>query len=356
MSRPRQKLDESKQGRLVLDRLKKEPPGWKRERLLAVKLGLEGEQSLDEIAIAVGHARSTIQKWFDLYRKSGIEGLLSLHRGKGPQSRLSQEAADALQAGLKAGKWREAGAIMKFLAKEHRIHVSRSAVYHYLGKCGARLRVARPCQLKKDPAAAEAFKSELAGRLEALELEPGRRVRLWVMDEMRCGLHTETRRVWGLPGVRPMVPVQQKYEWQYVYGALEVGKAGAQFLYAESVGLEWNSAFLGQIAAHDPDAVHVVIYDGAGFHHRDGDPALPANVRIVNLPAYSPELNPVEKLWDIVRDAICNRVFSSLQQLQEAITAVLSRYWQDAKAVFNLIGRGWLLAQANVIGPDVIPI
>ena len=174
--------------------------------------------------------------------------------------------------------------------------------------------------------------------------------------QMRCGLHTETRRVWGLPGVRPSVTVQQKYEWQYVYGALQVGRAGTQFLYAQGVGLEWNEAFLGQIAAHDPAALHVVIYDGAGFHHRDGNPDLPETARIVNLPPYSPELNPVEKLWDIVRDAICNRVFESLEQLQEAITPVLSRYWQDARAVFELIGRGWLLAQANAIGRNIIPI
>jgi len=149
MSRPRQKLDECKQGAEVLHRLKKEPPGWKRERLQALKLGLEGEHSLHEIAGAVGHARSTIQEWFDLYREGGIERLLSLHRGNGPQSQLSEEAAAALQAGLKTGKWRKAEVIMKFLSKEHDIHVSRSAVYHYLGKCGARLRVARPLPFKK---------------------------------------------------------------------------------------------------------------------------------------------------------------------------------------------------------------
>jgi len=133
-------------------------------------------------------------------------------------------------------------------------------------------------------------------------------------------------------------------------------KAGVQFLYAESVGLEWNTAFLQQIASHDLDAVHVVIYDGAGFHHRDGDPSLPSNVRIVNLPPYSPELNPVEKLWDIVRDGICNQVFSSIEQLRETVTDEVSRYWKDAKAVFKLIGNGWLLDQANAIGLAVIPI
>lgn len=355
MSRPRRKLDELKQGARVLARLDKEPPGWKRERLLALKLGLEGERSLEEIAASVGHARSTIQEWFDLYRQEGLEALLSVRRGKGPPSRLEPPAAEALRAGLMEGRWRTAAQVHEFLTGQHGLKASLSAVRHYLGKCGARLRVPRPTHRKKDPAAAEAFKGELADRLEALALDPRRPVRLWVMDEMRCGLHTEARRVWGLRGQRPTVTVQQKYQWQYVYGALEVGGNGAQFLYAESVGLEWNSAFLAQVASHDPESLHVVIYDGAGFHHRDGRAELPANVRVLTLPAYSPELNPVEKLWDIVRDAICNRIFSTLGELQQAITVVLRRYWEDACAVFALIGQGWLLRQANTSGGSVIP-
>jgi len=356
MSRPRAPIDRAKESQSVLQGLKKEPSGWKRERLLAVKLGLEGEASLDQIATALGRARSTIQIWLDRYREGGLGRLLEVRRGRGPASELSEEAARDLRAGLVAGRWRTARQVREFLAKEHQLQASLSAVYKYLGKAGARLRVARPVHLKKDPAAAEAFKVTLAEKLTALELEPGRPVRLWVMDEARFGLHTETRRVWALPGVRPIVTVQQKYQWQYVYGALEIGRAGTEFLHAESVGLDWNAAYLAQIGAHEPAAIHVVIYDGAGFHHRDGARELPDNVRIINLPPYSPELNPVEKLWDIVRDGICNRVFRTLAELQGALTEQLRRFWSDAHAVFNLIGRGWLLTQANASGLSVIPM
>lgn len=70
MARPRQKLEE--------------PPGARRERLMAVQLGLLGEQSLEQIAAAVGRARSTIQEWFARYRKGGVEGLLSDGRAGNP--------------------------------------------------------------------------------------------------------------------------------------------------------------------------------------------------------------------------------------------------------------------------------
>ena len=121
------------------------------------------------------------------------------------------------------------------------------------------------------------------------------------------------------------------------------------------MNLECSALFLQQLAQSHPEAVHVVIWDGAGFHQKDRNPQLPANVRLVQLPAYSPELNPIEKLWDIVKDAICNRIFATLDQLEEALTSVLAQYWSESQRVYNLIGtNGWLLAQTNITSPSVL--
>jgi len=58
---------------------------------------------------------------------------------------------------------------------------------------------------------------------------------------------------------------------------------------------------------------------------------------------------------DIVKDAICNRIFATLDQLEEALTSVLAQYWREAQRVYNLIGtNGWLLAQTNTTSPSVI--
>jgi hypothetical protein len=139
------------------------------------------------------------------------------------------------------------------------------------------LKVPRPCHQKKDPWAAVAFRETLAVALAALALPVGKPVRLWVADEMRYGLQPITRRMWSLRGERPVCAVRPGYQWGYVYGALEVGgQSGAQFLYCPTVNLPCSQRFLRQVAASDPAATHVVLWDGAGFHPKDQSRGQPA--------------------------------------------------------------------------------
>lgn len=167
------------------------------------------------------------------------------------------------------------------------------------------------------------------------------------MDEARFGLHTDLRRVWITRGKRPVVARQQKYDWDYLYGALEVTGGEAHFCHIPSVSLEWDAGYLQDLAASDAQAVHVVIRDQAGFHLRDRDPRLPASVRIVDLPPYSPELNPCEQLWDILKEQTANQVFATIEELRAATQPALQRWWDNSQAVLQLIGRPWLHSQAN---------
>jgi len=188
-----------------------------------------------------------------------------------------------------------------------------------------------------------AFRETLAVALAALALPVGKPVRLWVADEMRYGLQPVTRRVWSLRGERPVCSVRPGYQWGYVYGALEVaGQSGAQFLYCPTVNLHCSRRFLHQIAASDPAATHVVLWDGAGFHPKDQSRGQPANLRLLTFPSYSPELNPVEKLWDLVKDHLCNQPYASLNALEAVLTESLQPFWQTPEQVSDLIGQGWL--------------
>jgi len=167
------------------------------------------------------------------------------------------------------------------------------------------------------------------------------------MDKAHFGLHTLMRKVWCLRGTRPVFEQQTRYEWDYLYGSMDVVGGEAHFCQAPSVSLEWDQWYLKDLAATDPEAIHVVIRDQAGFHLHDGDGRLPSNVRLIDLPPYSPELNPCEQLWDLIKDAIGNRVYKTIDELREAMTPVLRSWWTDSARVISLIGRPWLHDQAN---------
>ena len=274
--------------------------------------------------------------------------LLTKSSGRGRKSVITEQVMEEMKEKLQEGAWRTGGEALRWLKQRHGIEIHPNNIYPLLGKLGGRLKVPRPCHRRKDPQAAQTFKEELANLLEALEIPREKPIRVWVQDEMRYGLQPLTRRCWAAKGVRVVKEVWPRYQWGYVYGAVEVGGQNqAEMAYLPTVSKEATKAFLKQISKADPDSVHVLIWDGAGFHHYDGDPEIPENIRLLRLPGYSPELNPIEKLWDIVKDGICNRVFEDLEEIEEALTEQLRKYWEDPGRVRSLIGNGWMLAKVN---------
>ena len=103
MARPRKPLDVHGEKNAVLKLHSKEPSGWRRDRLTAIKLGLEGELSLDQIAEGVGRSRSVIQLWFDAYRKGGVAQLLTKSSGRGRKSVITEQIMEEMKEKLQEG-------------------------------------------------------------------------------------------------------------------------------------------------------------------------------------------------------------------------------------------------------------
>ena len=330
-------------------RHKIEKEGWKRERLAVIKKALEGA-TIQSLAAEFARSPQTIKNWIKKFRDGGIDGLLSKRKGNGPQSRLKPEIKEALERELEKGVHRTAKQIWAWLEENYDMsNYKPSSIYTILGKCGGRLKVPRPYNPKKDPEKEQEFRETLAEKIEELSLPPDRPVRLWVYDEMRYGLHPLTRKVWCKRGVRAVVSSRRRYKNGYVYGALQVGGAGSEFLITTNVDKDWDRIFIKQITQRDPYASHVIIGDGAGFHHNGGEEQLPENAYILRLPAYCPELNPVEKLWDIVKDGICNRDWKNMEELESQLENNLKPYWTIPAKIFSLFRNSYLSSELNAI-------
>jgi transposase len=352
MARKRETIDKLNESPILIERLNTEK-GWQRERLLVLKSAMEGD-TLKVLSNRFSRSHTTIQDWINRFRDGGVAKLLDKQKGNGPTSKLTPEMEAGMREELAKGKWRTARDAWNWLSENHDVSdLKESVIYKYLGKCEGRLKATRPCNPKKDEDQEAAFRVELADKMEVLNIPLDKNVRLWVYDEMRYGLHPLTRKMWCLRGVRAIAPSRIRFQNGYLYGALEVGGGdSSEFLFTPNLNKQWDLKFLEQLSKSDLDSIHVVIGDGAGFHHKGADNALPENIRIITLPAYSPELNPAEKLWDIVKDGICNKDWEDLEELEEAITTRIKPYWEEPHKVGRLIGSSYLTTELNATGRE----
>lgn len=156
--------------------------------------------------------------------------------------------------------------------------------------------------------------------------------------------------------MRVVKPVQQRYEWDYVYGAVDIVTGEPVFCHLPTVSQEATGKFLGELVKVDPEAHHVVLWDGAGFHQApERDQADLDRVHVLRLPPYCPELNPVEKVWDQLRDAVCNGVFESVEALRQAMLPKLREFWEHPAGLSSLIGNNWLRQKVKFFCPAILP-
>ena len=319
------------------------------QRLLAMRLAASGQLTAAQIAEQLGISRRQFFHWVSALKSGGLESLLQREHGGGRPAQLKGTALEQLQAGLQSGRWKRAKDIQRWLEQQHQTRLSVKGIYYWLGKLGGVLKVPRKAHAQKDAAKSAEFQQTLCAQLKSLTAAGGKPVRVWVADEHRYGLIPVVRRCWSLRGVRPVAPYQTKYEWGYLYSALEVdGDHAAEFLCLPGVSLEMSQLFLEHLAARDPQAEHVVIWDQAGFHPRPNAPDLPKGIRLLPLPPYSPELNPVEIIGDLIKDQIANTLWDTLESLEEAIGQELRPIYESAERVRRLVSHPWLVQQVNV--------
>jgi transposase len=139
------------------------------------------------------------------------------------------------------------------------------------------------------------------------------------MDEARLGQQGTLTRVWARTGSRPTAVKQTKYEWVYLYAAVEPATGESVALLAPNVDAGTFNVFLRMLSQELKPGEHaVLILDGAGWH-KSKSLAMPDNVTCLLLPPYSPELNPVENLWHYLRSHhLSNRPYRDYDDLLDA--------------------------------------
>ena len=128
------------------------------------------------------------------------------------------------------------------------------------------------------------------------------RVELWFMDEARVGQKGGVTHVWHQKGARPRGLRQQGFASAHLFGAVCPERGEGVALVLPEVSTAAMSTFLTELARAVPAGTHAaLVLDGAGWHVSD-DLSVPPNLTLIHPPPYSPELNPVERVWEYLRD------------------------------------------------------
>ena len=160
---------------------------------------------------------------------------------------------------------------------------------------------------------------------------------------MRYGLMSNLKRSWSPKGIRAVLPQQQAYSNAYLFSAVSPVTGEDFHLLLPAMTSDIMKIFLLELKKQHSDKEVVIILDNAPCHRRK-DLHNIEGLTLVNLPSYSPELNPAERYFEEIRRVTANRIFKSLDKCEELIIEAVNS-WSDPKRLKKLLGYSWILKQ-----------
>lgn len=172
-------------------------------------------------------------------------------------------------------------------------------------------------------------------------------VRYWCQDESRFDLRTIPGRKITATGVKPVGLVQWQSEGYYLYGLVEP-KSGSNFFWEFShMDSACFQVYLQEFARAYPEDLHIIQLDNGPLHTAK-KLQLPPNIVLLFQPAHSPELNPIERLWEHLKGQLKWQVFKDLKHLQEQVSELLNNLELDV--ITSLTGWTYILDSLSVAG------
>jgi len=171
--------------------------------------------------------------------------------------------------------------------------------------------------------------------------EPGAKVRLFFQDEASFGRINEPSACWAPDNTRPIVPCQMIREHMYVFGAVDPISGDDYYIISPACNTRWMNVFLHELSNHIGIDYALVCLDQAGWH-KSKDLIIPDNIRLFYIPPKTPEMNPIEQLWPIVRKDFKNKLFKTLDKVVDQLCETLNTITNSV--VRSVTGREWILS------------
>ncbi|MDP6690941.1 MAG: IS630 family transposase [Alphaproteobacteria bacterium] len=309
-------------------------------RLLALAMIYDGGKRKDAARIGdVGP--QVIRDWVLRFNGNGPAGLIDA-KAPGKLPKLDDSQRQALAEIVEAGpipaihgvvRWRLSD-LRRWIWQEFGISMDETTVSRELKGMNFVKLTARPRHHAQNELLLDEFKKNFPARVAEIraKLPADTEIELWWQDEARIGQKNGITRRWAKRGTRPRAPKDQRTKSAYIFGAICPARGvGAALVLprCNTQAMQWH---LDEISSQVTEGAHaILILDQAGWHTTD-KLSVPCNITLLPLPPRSPELNPVENIWQFMRDNwISNRVFKS----HDEIVAISSEAWN------KLIDQPW---------------
>ena len=322
-----------------------------RNRLRALALMIEDTVSRTEMARRIGVDVQTLRDWVVRYNEAGVDGLRDAPRpGRPPKLDARQEAQ--LVAWMDGGADPDAGEPCCWTVGDMRhwitcrfdMDFTLEGVRRMIRRLGFRHVSPRPIHPRARPQDQETFRQNF--RELAIAALPdgvsGEDVLVFFQDEARIGQKGMLSRVWARKGTRPRIPRDYRYGYVYLFSAAcpETGNAVGHV--CDRANTDEMNRHLRDVSGTLAEGQHaLMVLDGAGWH-RSKDLDIPANVSLLRLPPYSPELNPVETLFSVLKHRrFANRVFESAEHVRKTVTEVWDTFSHNSEDIIRITRREW---------------
>jgi len=171
----------------------------------------------------------------------------------------------------------------------------------------------------------------------------GPALEIWFQDEARVGQQGSLEYIWAPIGSRPLAVRDNRHDSVYLFGALCPSRAAGAAIIMPAANSEAMSEHLKEISTQVAPGAHaVLVCDGAGWHQRGEKLQVPDNITLLPLPPYSPELNPMENVWDYLRG---NKLSHRVRDTYDTIVKACAEAWRflmgDPERIRSIATRSW---------------
>ena len=168
---------------------------------------------------------------------------------------------------------------------------------------------------------------------------------MFFQDEAGFGRINKPKYCWCGDGIRPEVLCHHIREYRYTYGAVEPITGEGFFLVMPYCNTVCMNVFMEELSKEYLDDYILMVCDGSSWH-RSSAMIIPDNITLLNIPPYTPEMNPIEQIWREIRtQGFRNEVFQTLEKVVDRLCVTINNL--SAKTISSITLRDWIFKIFN---------